>query len=153
MRFFRSLLHAGLLAVAAPSALCAEPPRNPPEAPAGFVGESKQSAIEVCNPAGERAYLSRLVCSGGESPTYKRMGSFGGRNEFPKNLSAEQTSVLVQRVISGAPLQPGEPDYHVIDGYEVICGEVKRVVYLDMYHCDQAPPTVAPRGFTLRPAE
>ena len=53
--------------------------------------------------------------------------------------------------MSGAPLKSGEPDYHVIDGYELSCGPAKRMVYMDMYHCHQAPPNQVPEGFQVRP--
>jgi hypothetical protein len=42
----------------------------------------------------------------------------------------------------GYPLQPGEVDYHVVDGYAVTCGTSKRLIYLDMYHCHQPPRTM-----------
>ncbi len=116
------------------------------------LGTSKATAIEVCGPAGERAYLSRLLCSDGSALQFKRIGSFGSRNKFPENLSAGQQTVLVERIMRGSPLQPGEQDYHVIDGYELVCGTTKHVVYLDMYHCHQAEPNQAPLGFTIRPS-
>jgi hypothetical protein len=139
-----------LLCLAVLSASCASSPPVQVQPATVGIGESKQTAIEVCKPAGERAYLSRLVCSTGQSPTFKRVGSIGSRNEIPNSLSAEQQKVLLDKLLRYTPLQPGEPDYHVIDGYEVVCGEEKRIVFLDMYHCDQPPPSAAIRGFTIR---
>ncbi len=113
-------------------------------------GESKQSAIEVCSPQGQRAYLSRLACPDGSNPTFNRVGSFGNRTAVPPDTSPEQRQQILDRLIKRTPLQAGEPDYHVVDGYEVACGEVKRMVYMDMYHCDAPPAAVAPTGFTIR---
>lgn len=107
-------------------------------------------AIEVCMPTGQRAYLARLVCASGEPPSYKRVGSFGNRNAFPKNLPPGEERALFERVMRGEPMKPGEVDYHVVDGYELACGETRRIVYLDMYHCHQPAPAVVPHGFTLR---
>ena len=92
------------------------------ESPTSSPGSSMASAIEVCMPAGERKYLSRLVCSSGESPQYQRVGSLGAR----------------------------EADDHVIDGYEVVCGNTKYFLYFDMYHCSQLPSSTPPAGFALR---
>jgi hypothetical protein len=137
--------------------LCASCAQAPPSAFQGAslprLGESKQMPIEVCMPAGQRAYLSRLVCPGGDPPSYKRVGSFGNRNDVPKKLPPNEEQALLERVMRGAPLQAGEVDYHVVDGYELSCGETRRILFLDMYHCHQLPPTVAPHGFTLRAAK
>ncbi len=77
-------------------------------------------------PAGERQYLSRLICAGGARPTFERSGSVGQRNPFPKGLSDKEAAGAIDRSLRGAPLQAGEVDSHVIDAYEVSCGEVKR---------------------------
>ncbi len=69
------------------------------------------------------------------------------RRDLPDNFTREEASALLERYISAAPLKPGESDFHVIDGYELSCGALKRMVYMDMYHCHQAPPTEAPTGF------
>eukprot|EP01136_Pigoraptor_vietnamica_P043504 Opistho-1_new@1698 len=104
---------------------------NPPAATG--LGDSKASAIEVCMPAGERAYLASLMCPSGQAPTFKRIGSMGSRTDPPKNLSKEQEQQLVEQLLSRRALAPGETDYHVIDAYELSCGEAKRTVYMDMY--------------------
>ncbi len=142
---FLTILGASLLAACAST-----PPRDPSTPIAGW-GESKASAIEVCKPEGQRAYLDQLVCSDGSSPAYRRVGSFGSRNEVPKNLTKEQEADLLQALFTGRALRPGEKDHHIVDGYELSCGQSKRMVYMDMYHCNSAPPKQAPAGFTLRP--
>lgn len=114
------------------------------------LGASKESAIEVCRPAGQRAYLDRLQCADGSPVTYRRVGSFGARTELPQNLSDKEQAALLDKAIRGTPLQPGEPDHHVVDGYEVSCGQAKRIVYMDMYHCDRPATTEVPAGFTVR---
>lgn len=122
--------------------------------PKDALGESKASAIEVCRPEGQRAYLSRLVCGDGASPHYRRVGSFGNRTELPNNantLSKEEQNALLDSILGRTPRQAGEPDYHIVDVYEVACGSERRSLYMDMYHCDAQPPGEAPPGFTMRP--
>jgi hypothetical protein len=132
---------------------CANQPNVPASSeekkPPGL-GETKTTAIEVCRPQGQRAYLDRLQCSDGSSATYRRVSNVGERNPVPSNLTQAQQSALLNKLISGAPLQPGEPDYHIVDMYEVSCGNTKRMVFMDMYHCHQSPPNEAPTGFVLR---
>ena len=106
------------------------------------LGDTKATAIEVCMPPGQRAYLNRLLCGDGSKPSYFRVGNFGSRNEVPPKLSDEHQARLML-----GKLQPGDPDLHIVDGYQVSCGETKRMVYMDMYHCKQAPPTAVPAGF------
>ena len=109
--------------------------------PAPGLGDTKALAIEVCMPPGQRAYLNRLLCADGSKPSYYRVGNFGPRNEVPKGLSDDEISRLMM-----GKLKPGDPDLH-IDGYELSCGASKRMVFMDMYHCHQAPPTEIPAGF------
>lgn len=111
-------------------------------APLGVV---KATAIEVCRPAGEQAYLSRLVCSDGKSPVFRRIGSFRPRTHFPSTLSSEQVNRLIEK--RHAPLKPGETDHHTVDRYELLCGETRYLVYMDMYHCDGPPTQALPPGF------
>ncbi len=110
--------------------------------PAPGLGDTKAMAIEVCMPPGQRAYLNRLLCADGSKPSYFRVGNFGSRNEVPPKLSDEDQARLML-----GKLQPDDPDLHIVDGYQVSCGETKRMVYMDMYHCKQAPPTTVPAGF------
>jgi hypothetical protein len=107
-------------------------------------GDSKGSAIEVCMPAGQRAYLARLACPGGQPPSYKRIGSVGPRSPFPAEASESDKMALIQRV----GLKRGEPDYHIVDEYDITCGTVTRRIYMDMYHCDRSDPMSAPVGST-----
>lgn len=119
-------------------------------------GESKASAIEVCKPEGGQAYLSRLVCPTGESPTFKRAGNGGSRSERLESLPPSEAKIALEKMLKYEALKPGEVDYHVVDRYEVVCGESKRIVLIDMYHCDQPAPSQAIPGFTIRspkPAE
>jgi len=134
------------LAIAAFSSACATAPDSATQTTGAGYGESRGAAIEVCNPDGERAYLERLVCPSGEPASFDRLGTYGPRNE----LLADQP--LSEQIASARrdPLKPGEADYHVVDGYEVACAASKRLLYLDMYHCHQAPPTKAPPGYSLR---
>lgn len=147
MTVLAGLTSAGLLAGCAATA--------PAQTAAADVapGGAKASAIEVCMPGGERQYLSMLVCAGGQRPTFHRTGSVGERHPLPAGLTDKQLSAQLDRSLRGAPLEPGEVDAHVVDAYEVSCGEVKRQVFMDMYHCPQPAATVAPAGFSLRPRD
>jgi hypothetical protein len=131
---------------------CATPEQVLKRAPVlAGLGDAKSSAIEVCRPEGERQYLARVRCPDGTTPTYRRIGSFGSRAELPKISNKEEEAAFLRRIISRVALSPGETDYHVVDGYEVACGAITRIVYMDMYHCSQDPPSTAPSGFTLAP--
>ncbi len=101
-------------------------------------GETKQFPVEVCKPQGEREYLSRLTCPAGDTPSYKRLGSYGERNPLPKGLSGAEFNKMLESMMSYEALQHGDSDHHVIDGYEFACGTQKRIVYMDMYHCQQS---------------
>jgi hypothetical protein len=129
---------------------CASPNQPADPKPTAGLGETKATAIEVCKPMGQRAYLSRLVCADGTRPTFTRIGSFGSRTKEPENMSKEQSSAVLDAMLTGRALKPGEIDLHIVDGYEVACGAVKRTLYMDMYHCQSPPPEQAPAGFTLR---
>ena len=135
-------------------AACTSTPTNEPAAkqasgaaqtqtqPAPGLGDTKAMAIEVCMPPGQRAYLNRLLCADGSKPSYFRVGNFGPRNDVPPKLSDEDVARLMR-----GQLQPGDPDLHIVDGYQLTCGDTKRMVYMDMYHCKQAPPTAVPAGY------
>lgn len=129
---------------------CATPAPAPAPAPTpAGLGESKASAIEVCMPAGQRAYLAALLCPSGQAPAFKRIGSMGSRIVPVGDAQSKQ---MLDQLLSRKPLAPGEPDYHVVDAYELSCGDSKRTLYLDMYHCGQPAPQLAPAGLTLKPA-
>ena len=113
------------------------------------LGMVKESAIEVCGPKGERAYLDHLTCSDGSAVKYERTGSVGFRND-PKSKQDEKA---VQAQMLGAkPIKSGQKDFHMVDGYEVECGVVKTVLHLDMYHCPEPKNQGAPPGFSLTSA-
>jgi len=139
---------ASLLAVA-----CTSTGPVAPLAPAP--GSTKASAIEVCMPPGERAYLSRLRCPDGSPPTYRRSGNVGPRHEVPEQGAQESDEAYHQRVwasaptLQGAPLGPGQLDLHIIDVYQLSCGQAHASVYLDMYHCPDPRPMQAPPGFSV----
>jgi hypothetical protein len=80
----------------------------------------KGNPVRVYRPMGQRAYLSRLVCPGGASPVFQRVGSFG-------------------RGVYGT----------IIDGYDVDCSGTKHMVFMDMYHPDYVELRPVP-GFTIR---
>ena len=101
-------------------------------------------------PAGEREYLSRLVCGSGEQPQFRRVGSMGSRTAIPEKLSEAEERDFIKEMMRVTPLEPSDADYHVIDGYEVICGGVRHLLHFDMYHCGQPASSTPPTGFTLR---
>lgn len=131
------------------------PPVPPTDAPtadaptADGYGLSKAEAIEVCEPMGQRQYLARLLCPDSRHPEFARAGNVGPRQDIPENASDEMLDAMMADMFKPRKLQPGEPDYHIVDAYEVACGEQVTVLYLDMYHCAQDRPDRAPTGFTI----
>lgn len=112
-------------------------------------GLSKAEAIEVCEPMGQRQYLARLLCPDRRHPEFARSGNVGPRQDIPEDASDEMLDTMMADMFKPRKLQPGEPDYHIVDAYEVACGEQVTVLYLDMYHCAQDRPDRAPAGFTI----
>ncbi|MEP7010353.1 MAG: hypothetical protein ABJC13_08545 [Acidobacteriota bacterium] len=110
------------------------------------VGLSRETAIEVCEPAGEKAYLARLCCPDGAVPTYERSGSVGLRNAVDTKSEEE---LARQQMLEERPIAPGEADYHVVDLYDVICSDKEYGIFLDMYHCGQPEPKAAPADFSI----
>jgi hypothetical protein len=138
------VLTAALLA----ACTAAPPPAaDPVAAPqtAGY-GMDKATAVEVCQPSGQRAYLQRLRCADGSAPQFSRRGSMGLRN--PIKSKADEESAMSQ-VVNYDALPAGATDFHTVDVYEVRCGDEVTDVFLDMYHCQQAVPSQAPPGFTI----
>lgn len=113
-------------------------------------GLSKEEAINVCQPGGERRYLARLRCADGQPPEFRRRGNVGQRNE--RQAGATEADLMRQMDMS-RPLDPGEVDYHIVDLYEVVCSNKTYEIFMDMYHCADPPVTRAPRGFTVLPPE
>lgn len=120
-----------------------------PAGPGEGYGLSKAQAVEVCRPRGEHAYLARLICPDREHPRFERVANFGERNPVPDTLSEADHERLLDASLEFQPLRPGEVDHHIVDGYDVVCGERTTRVYLDMYHCDAARPKQAPPGFGI----
>lgn len=83
---------------------------------------SKGNPVRALMPQGQQAYLNRLICPDGKTPSFRRIGNFG---------------VGVYTTI--------------IDGYDVRCGSSNYTVYLDMYHPNYIEQRPVP-GFTIRPA-
>lgn len=136
------------LAVAGCAASSGQP--TTPAATRVSPGESREAAIEVCKPAGERAYLDTLACQDGSPPAYRRVGSVGVRTPTPATLTKEQGDEILRQMMNFKAPPAGVPDYHVIDEYELSCASVRRRVYLDMYHCDAPASTELPDGFQRR---
>ncbi|HUJ26901.1 MAG TPA: hypothetical protein VLW85_12835 [Myxococcales bacterium] len=113
-----------------------------PVGPEGM-GLSKERAIEVCLPPGEKAYMASLHCPDGSRPQPRRIGSVGARHQ---PVDPDDARILLQ-MDPERPLQPGEPDLHIVDAIEARCGKGSTTIFFDMYHCP-APPQPAPEGFT-----
>lgn len=148
-------MRTGFIALAASLAClagaCSTAPaqREHPVAAQERFGMSKEHAIEVCRPPGERNYLARLACPDASHPLFDRAGSVGLRHDFPAGLSEREQMQIMEDNMGFKKLAPGAADHHVIDAYSVECGETRVTLYLDMYHCDDPAPTLAPAGFTL----
>ena len=99
--------------------------RPPPQ------GLTKEHAVEVCLPPGEKAYLSALRCEDGSPPHLHRLGSVGTRNQ-PVDPNDPRTLLQMD---PERPLGPGEPDFHIVDAVEARCQALTYTVFLDMYHC------------------
>lgn len=113
---------------------CAHAPR----APQGF-GLSKDRAVEVCLPPGEKAYLATLRCADGSPPGTHRVGSVGSRSQ---PVDPNDPRILLQ-MDPERPLAPGEPDLHIVDALEARCPGATYTLFFDMYHCPAQPqPTI-----------
>ena len=113
-------------------------------------GLSVKEAIEVCRAQGQRQYLSKLICPDASHPTFKRVGSFGTRDPYPGNLTQAEADKIILRLMGDPTLEPGDPHFHMVDGYEVDCPSGSTMIYMDFYHCDQELPSVVPPGFTIQ---
>ena len=142
------LLSVAAVCCAAPALpLWAQAAEAAPEAVT--LGSSKQNAIEVCMPAGQRAYLARLRCDDGQAPTFQRSGSVGMRTALPEQIEGESSEAYLHRVHEQRAGYG--KDYHIVDVYRVACSQAVHSVYLDMYHCQAAAPSQAPAGFSIVP--
>lgn len=113
---------------------------------AATLGSTRETAIEVCQPRGERAYLARLRCPDGKPAVFERTGNVGMRTAMTK---PEHEEMVRQQIGGGVP--PGQPDFHTLDLYKVTCGDRTTELLFDMYHCDKPAPDEAPAGFTIEP--
>lgn len=111
-------------------------------------GVTREGAIEVCEPKGERGYLERLVCEDGKAPSFKRAGSIGRRTA--KLASQDSKEEMLLQGMGAEVSKPGGADYHVLDAFEVKCSTKTFELLLDMYHCKDTPKAKAPAGFTLK---
>ncbi|MBX9606361.1 MAG: hypothetical protein K2Y51_09055 [Gammaproteobacteria bacterium] len=75
--------------------------------------------VQADMPWGEREYIMRLRCPGGDEPGFERVGSFGEG-----------------------------PHGHILDGYKLTCGQTESMIYIDMYHRGHREQESVP-GFTL----
>lgn len=82
---------------------------------------SKGNPVRTFLPRGQHAYLSRLVCPDGLTPSFYRIKNYG---------HGVYTTI--------------------IDGYHVRCGDMAYTIFLDMYHPTYRERRPVP-GFTIRP--
>jgi hypothetical protein len=136
------LLASAPLAAGALLAACAHGRAEP--AVSGY-GVSREKAVEVCLANGEQLYLGRLRCPGGEVALVASRASIGNRTT-PRDGDDPR---MLEQLDAGRLLQPGEPDLHIVDRFVLSCPDGDREVFLDMYHCQQAPPERAVEGLTL----
>lgn len=124
------------------------PKPDAPRPPTATWGLVKVEAVEVCMPAGERAYLDRLRCEDGSEPSVQRVGNAGYRNDPPESMGQEEQMAYMD---ANRKLNPGEVDIHIVDIYSVTCGKQEPIqVFLDMYHCPQAEFGFAPEGLVFK---
>lgn len=118
---------------------CAHAAAAPP--PSGFA-RSKERAAEVCLPPGAKAWLGGLRCADGAAPETHRVGSVGSRIT-PADPNDPRTLLQMD---PERPLQPGEPDLHIVDAFEARCAGATYTLFVDMYHCP-APAQPPADGF------
>jgi len=88
-------------------------------------------AAEVCLPPGAKAWLAELRCPDGTAPETRRIGSVGSRIT---PADPNDPRILLQ-MDPERPLQPGEPDLHIVDAFEARCAGATYTLFIDMYHC------------------
>jgi hypothetical protein len=94
-------------------------------------GRSRESAVEVCLPPGEKAFLEAWRCPDGVQPHQHRIGSIGSRNQ---PIDPNDPRLLLQ-MDPERPLEKGEPDFHIVDAVEMRCPGATYTLFVDMYHC------------------
>lgn len=112
--------------------------------PAEDWGLSKEKAIEVCMPVGERAFVEDLRCPDGGVPEYRRSGNVGQRHPSPPGAEID----LELMMDFTGRLEKDGVDRHIIDRYELKCPGGTHVLFMDMYHCGSPKPWKAPKGFS-----
>lgn len=123
-----------------------------PAGQAGTYALSQDDPIEACRPDGARRYLEGLACPSGERVVFTRLGSMNTRTPLPADMTQAQVVAMVEANLAARALAPGEPDYHVIDAYQVECGDSgKTTLYVDAYHCGASRPPRVPAGFRIAP--
>jgi hypothetical protein len=142
----RSLTLALLLSACSTAPSPDPQPPEPAAAATVSIGLTRETAIEVCKPQGEQEYLSRLRCPDGSTPESLRLGSYGSRTEIRSVPDAEMAE---KQTLRGVPVPPDGKDFHILDKYAVRCGDTVIEVFMDMSHCNQAPPAEAPAGLTI----
>lgn len=151
LRFLLATAVAAVLMSGCSSSVDDVPVKHHPDSEYGY---TKEKAIEVCKPAGQRQYLCSLLCKDGLPPTFARTGNVGMRHDLdiPEDaiLTPQEQRELAARIGDGDRiLAPGELDIHIVDRYEVDCRDRKVYLFLDMYHCAQSEPEFAPAGFGM----
>jgi hypothetical protein len=121
-------------------AACAHAPVPGPKG----MARSKEQAAEVCLPPGEKIYFEGLHCPGGAPARVKRLGAAGMRNT---PVDPNDPRALLQ-MDPERPLQPGEPDLHIVDAFEADCPGTAYTLFVDMYHCPSPAKGPPPEGFT-----
>jgi hypothetical protein len=111
-------------------------------APQGFA-RSRERAAEVCLPPGVKAWLAGLRCGDGNPPRTKHLGPVGTR-QVPDDPNDPRALLQMD---PERPVQPGEPDLHIVDAWEARCDAATYTLFVDMYHCP-APPQPPADGFT-----
>ena len=99
-----------------------EPPNVSAEEIAKHPLGSWENPVRTQGPTGQKNYLASLTCPNGQRAAYKRLGSRGD----------------------------GIYGFHV-DEFEVVCGERKSLIYMDLYHPKYIETKPVP-GFELKPA-
>lgn len=99
---------------------------EPPDVSADEVAKhplgSLENPVRTQGPTGQKKYLESLTCPNGQRLGYKRLGS----------------------------RRDGIYGFHV-DEFEVVCGERKLRIYMDLYHPKYIETSPVP-GFGLKPA-
>jgi hypothetical protein len=111
-------------------------------APEGFA-RSRERAAEVCLPPGVKDWLGGLRCGDGATPRTRRLGPVGTRL-VPADPNDPRALLQMD---PERPLQPGEPDLHIVDAWEARCDGAAYTLFVDMYHCP-SPKQPPADGFT-----